>query len=119
MVREVPDLGQLFADLRKKIDSRKRRLLMNIIGAEGSRSPSTFFDAFFEIGHQGQSDSFPLLADPHHQGMQFPHMIVILADATDPAKDRAVLGAGGSGSLRHNYAFASATILTEQICISG
>src|SRR5260221_4195837 len=29
-----------------------------------------------------------LLADMHHQGMQFPHVTAILTDATDPAKDR-------------------------------
>src|SRR5690242_15498248 len=48
MVLQVPEVGQVFADIRKEIDPRKGGLLIDVIGAQGNRQPSTFFDACFQ-----------------------------------------------------------------------
>ncbi len=48
MLLQVPEVGQVFPDMRKEIDPRKGGLLIFVIGAKGNRQPTTFFYAFFQ-----------------------------------------------------------------------
>src|SRR5207247_3431248 len=91
MPLQILDVGHVFPDMGKEIDPSKGGLLSDVIGAKGNGQPITLFHALFQVSHQGTPDALALVADTHYQGMQFPHVASIVADATDPAQYYPVL----------------------------
>src|SRR5437764_11771082 len=81
----------MFAHVREQIDARTGRLLIFVIGAKRNRQTAPLFHALFQISHQRTPDALPLVQCTYNQGMQFPDTTMLIADSTDPSKDRTIL----------------------------